>query len=256
LDYPLSKSLVAEAYGTFVLVFIGTMAVTVASDSTRFPAWASLGVGFIGLAFGGALLAGIATVGAVSGAHFNPAVTLAMFSAHRIPSRKVLPYILAQLGGATAASLVQLVMVGTDSARVADLGSTLPNQSLPLPFFAALLAEIVGTLILAMTILGSTDPDSAGTGWGTAGIGVSLSAVIFALGAVSGASLNPARSLGPALVSLIFDPTPIVDYWVYLVGPILGGLLAANLYIAIFKTTKPPEPLKQEGPPKQDELPA
>jgi glycerol uptake facilitator protein len=256
LDYPLSKSLVAEAYGTFVLVFLGTTAITVASDSTRFPAGASLGILLIGLAFGGALLAAMATVGAISGGHFNPAVTIAMFSAHRISSGRVLPYILAQLAGATAASLVQLAMVGTDSARVADLGSTLPNASLPLPFFAALLAEIVGTLILAMTFLGSTDPASAGTGWGTASIGVSLSAVIFALGAVSGASLNPARSFGPALVSLYFDTAPMADYWVYLVGPILGGLLAANLYIAIFKTAKQPEPPKQEGPPRQDELPA
>jgi glycerol uptake facilitator protein len=84
-------------------------------------------------------------------------------------------------------------------------------------------------------VLGSTDKDSAGISWSSSSIGLVLAAVIWALGAVSGASLNPARSFGPALVSLIFDTGPMSYYWIYVVGPILGGLLAAQLYRMIFK---------------------
>jgi glycerol uptake facilitator protein len=101
--------------------------------------------------------------------------------------------------------------------------------------FSALLAEIVGTMFLTMAVFGSTDPDSSGLSWGTAGIGLTLAATIWALGAVSGASLNPARSFGPAIVSLYFSSQPIVDYWIYVVGPILGALLAASLYRVIYK---------------------
>ena len=128
-------------------------------------------------------------------------------------------------------------MVGMTAASLpgVDLGSNLINNSLPTPIFSSVLAEIVGTAILAMTVLGSTDQDSAGISWASSSIGLVLAAVIWALGAISGASLNPARSFGPALVSLLFDRTPMLEYWIYVVGPILGGLLAAMLYRMIFK---------------------
>ena len=127
------------------------------------------------------------------------------------------------------AALAQLAIVGIDAGKVADLGSTTPNLQLPLPVFAAVFAEVIGTMILVMTVLGSTDP-SEPAGWKPSAIGLSLAAVIWGLGAVSGASLNPARSFGPAVVSLIFDAGAFNYYWIYAVGPILGGLLAAELY--------------------------
>ena len=95
------------------------------------------------------------------------------------------------------------------------------------------MAEIVGTMILVMTVLGSTDK-SNNLPWSASSIGLSIAAVIWALGAISGASLNPARSFGPALVSLIFTTDPMSWYWLYVVGPILGALVAATLYKAIF----------------------
>jgi len=130
-----------------------------------------------------------------------------------------------------------VAIVGATAASIPGvyLGSTLPNGSLPMPIFAAVLAEIIGTMLLAMTVLGSTDPDSSGIAWGSSSIGLILAAVIWALGPVSGASLNPARSFGPAIVSLLFDSAPILNYWIYVVGPILGGLLAAQLYKLIYK---------------------
>ena len=229
--------MVAEAYGTFLLTFIGATSITIANDATLFSAGPSLGLGFVGLAFGLALVAGIASVGSISGAHFNPAVTLSVYSSGRLPRSRVPPYIISQFIGATAAAVVELGLVGATAASLPGvfLGSTLPNGSLSMPIFAAVLAEIVGTMILAMTVLGSTDADSSGISWGSSGIGLVLAAVIWALGPISGASLNPARSFGPAIVSLLYDSSPILNYWIYVVGPVLGGLLAAQLYKLIYK---------------------
>jgi glycerol uptake facilitator protein len=229
--------MIAEAYGTFLLVFIGATSITIANDAALFSAGPSLGLGFVGLAFGLALVAGIASVGSISGAHFNPAVTISVFSSGRLPRSRVLPYIVAQFIGATVAAVVELALVGATAASLPGvfLGSNLPNTSLPMPIFAAVLAEIVGTTLLAMTVLGSTDSDSSGIAWGSSSIGLVLAAAIWALGPISGASLNPARSFGPAIVSLLYDSAPILSYWIYVVGPILGGLLAAQLYKLIYK---------------------
>jgi glycerol uptake facilitator protein len=235
MERQLSSLLLAEAYGTFVLTFIGISAITVASDSNLFPLGPSLGLGFIGLAFGVALVAGIATVGSVSGAFFNPAITLAAFVAGRLSGRRVIPFIVAQFVGATLAALVEYALVGRGAAVAANLGSTLPNLALSTPVFSAVLAEIVGTTFLTMAVLGATDTDSSSISWGTLGIGFTLAGSIWALGAISGASLNPARSFGPAFVSLLFSNTPMLDYWIYVVGPVLGGLLAAMLYKMVYK---------------------
>ena len=232
---PISSLMVAEAYGTFLLTFVGATSITVASDATRFSLGPTLGLGFIWLAHGFALMAGIATVGSISGGYFNPAVTISASAAGRFPWKNVPAYILAQFAGALIAAIVEYAMVGGAAASVADLGSNLPNLSLPTPIFSALLAEIVGTAFLAMAVLGSTDPDSSVIPWASSGIGIVLAATIWALGAISGASLNPARSFGPAAVSLLFDSTPLDYYWLYVVGPILGGLVAAVLYRIVFK---------------------
>jgi len=237
MDRPLSSVMLAEVYGTFLLTFGGTAAIVAASDAAAFPVGPTLGLGFIGLAFGISLVAGIATVGTVSGAHFNSAVTLALTAAGRFPARRAPAYIVSQFIGATLAAAVLLGIVGQTiaSSGGVDLGSTVPNLSLPTPETASLIAEIVGTMFLAFVILGSTDPDSSGTSWGTLGIGLTLAASIWALGSVSGASLNPARSFGPAFVSLLFDKTPIDYYWIYVAGPVLGGLVAAMLYRLIYR---------------------
>ncbi|MDA4132957.1 MAG: aquaporin family protein [Thaumarchaeota archaeon] len=235
MERPLSSALIAEAYGTFVLTLLGPTAITiVANYHNLFPAGAGLGLGFIGLAHGVGILIGIATVAQVSGAHFNPAVTIGLSAAGKFPKSRIAPYIAAQLVGAVIAAVVQFGMVGIDAAKSADLGSTLPNLNLPFPVFASLLAEIVGTMILVMTVLGSTDK-SNNLPWSASSIGLSIAAVIWSLGAISGASLNPARSFGPAIVSLVFSTTPISWYWLYVVGPILGALVAAMLFKAIFR---------------------
>jgi glycerol uptake facilitator protein len=237
MERPLSSIFLAEVYGTFLLVFVGTTAITVSSDPTLFSVGPTLGLGFVGLAFGLALIGGIASVGSISGALFNPAITIAMFAAGRLPRKKLPTYIAAQFVGATLAAAVELLVVGmaAGSNSGVDLGSNVPNFALSTPVFSAVLGEIVGTTFLTMAVLGSTDPDSSSISWGTSGIGFVLAATIWALGAVSGASLNPARSFGPAIVSLLFDSNPMIYYWIYLAGPILGALLAVVLYRLIYK---------------------
>jgi len=237
MERPLSSVFLAEVYGTFLLVFVGTTAITVSSDPTLFSVGPTLGLGFVGLAFGLALIGGIASVGSISGAVFNPAITIALLVAGRLPGRRVPAYIAAQVVGATLAAAVELLIVGmaAGSNSGVDLGSNVPNFSLSTPIFSAVLAEIVGTTFLTMAVLGSTDPDSSSIAWASSGIGFVLAASIWALGSVSGASLNPARSFGPALISLLFDNTPMVYYWIYLIGPILGGMVAAILYRLIYK---------------------
>jgi len=239
MERSLSSVMLAEAYGTFLLTFIGATSITVASDANLFSVGPTLGLGFVGLAHGLALLAGIASVGSISGGYFNPAITFAAFTAGRFPKNRVLPYVVAQFAGATFAAAVELAMVGMTAASIpgVDLGSNLPNTALPNYLFAAVLAEIVGTTFLTMAVLGSTDKESSGIAWASSSIGLVLAATIWALASVSGASLNPARSFGPAIISLIFniDTQPISYYWIYVVGPVLGALLAAMLYRLIYK---------------------
>jgi MIP family channel proteins len=243
LEHPFSSALVAEAYGAFLLTFIGCTAITIANDASLFSLGSTLGLGFIGLSFGVALMIGIASVGSVSGGHFNPAVTIGLVVTGRFPRRRLPGYVAAQFIGATVAAVLELALVGTAAASIpgVNLGSNLPNLSLPMPMFASVLAEIVGTAILVMVVLGSTDSSSSGNTWGTMSIGLAITVCIWALGSISGASLNPARSFGPAVVSLLFDTAPMLNYWIYVAGPILGSLLAANLYRFIFRQDKPDE---------------
>ncbi len=205
------------------------MSITVVNNPGLFPLGPSLGLGFVGLAHGIGLLIGIASVAQVSGAHFNPAVTIAFAYSGKFPKKRIIPYVVAQLVGAGLAGFAQLAMVGAAAGKASDLGTTMPNFALPLPYFAALLGEIIGTFILVMTVMGSTAP-SSNLHWGSSAIGLSLAAIIWAIGGVSGASLNPARTFGPSLASLLFDANVFNNYWIYLVGPILGGLLATEIY--------------------------
>lgn len=227
MEEPLKPALVAEVYGTFLLTFVGSTAITVAT-SGYFGQVGAYGLGFIGLAHGIALMVGIATVGAVSGAHFNPAVTIGLWSSGRFPRGRVLPYIGAQLVGATIAAAAELAVVGVTIAKTTNLGNPAPNASLPNYIPAALVAEVIGTMILTMTVLGSTDKGASS--WAPVAIGLSLAASIWALGGISGASLNPARSFGPTFVSAFFNAGVFDNYWIYVIGPIAGALIASGIY--------------------------
>jgi aquaporin NIP len=202
------KKFTAEFFGTFALVFAGTGAIII--DHVQHGAVSHVG---IALTFGLVVLAMIYTVGDVSGAHLNPAVTLGFFAARRLEGRVVAPYLLSQCAGALAASMVlRLIFPGE-----ADLGATQPSG----PVMQSFVLEVVMTWLLMLVILSvSTGAKEKGI---TAGIAVGSVIALEALfgGPVSGASMNPARSLAPALVAM-----DLRGLWIYLTAPVLGALLA------------------------------
>ncbi len=230
----LRRASFAEAYGTFLLTLVGPGTITAVTFADRsIPTSAALG--FIGLAHGVALLVAFYSIGHISGAHINPAVTIASWATHRLDAKKVAPYIVAQLLGATVAGFVQLALWSASPtaypvAQKTFLGDSLPGQDFTIG--AALLAEVVGTAILVFTIFGATDK-KADQSWAGVAIGLVLAAMIWIFGPISGASLNPARTWGPSIASAVFSLTPMGTLWIYVVGPILGGLLGGFLYDAV-----------------------
>jgi aquaporin Z len=169
-------------------------------------------------------MAMIYTIGDVSGAHLNPAVTLGFFLAGRLPARRVGPYVLSQCVGAFAASAVLLAMFGNR----AHLGATQPAG----PAVQSFLMEVVLTAILMFVILCvSTGPKEVGVMAGIAVGGVIAFEAMFA-GPISGASMNPARSLAPAILSGQFNAL-----WVYLIAPPLGAAIA----LPCWRVTRPRE---------------
>ncbi len=174
-----------------------------------------LGICFI---FGAAVAALIYTLGHNGGAHFNPAVTLALWSGGFFPRQHVLAYILAQCLGAIAASGLLVLSLGP----VGNLGATLPLND---NWLQSLVLEIVLTFILMFVILGSALDLRAHVGFAGLAIGLTVMLEAAFLGPITGASMNPARSLGPALVGWHWQ-----HHWLYWVAPILGAQLAVLVY--------------------------
>jgi aquaporin Z len=202
------KPLAAEAFGTFALVFAGTAAITINDVSGGRVSHVG-----IALTFGLIVLAMIYALGDVSGAHLNPAVTLGFVLARRFPVRRVLPYLASQLAGGIVASLCVRLLF----PEHATLGGTQPAGSALQSF----LLEALLTLLLMFVILSvSTGSKEKGL---MAGVAVGAVIALEALfgGPISGASMNPARSFGPALVAGHFD-----HLWIYLTAPPLGAGVA------------------------------
>jgi aquaporin Z len=203
------KKLAAEFVGTFALVFAGTGAVVINDASGG----AVTHVG-VALTFGLVVLAMIYAVGDVSGAHLNPAVTAGFVAARRFEPRLAATYVSSQVGGALLASLSLRAMFPAH----ATLGATLPAGTDVQSF---VLEAILTALLMFVILSVSTGPKEKGV---MAGIAVGAVIALEALfgGPVSGASMNPARSLAPALVAVRLD-----SLWVYLTAPVLGALAGA-----------------------------
>lgn len=202
---------IAEGIGTFTLVFAGCGAIVVNETGSN-----ALGHVGISLVFGLAVMAMIYAVGNISGAHLNPAVTLGFFFAGRLKRREILPYIGSQTAGAIIAAILLRLLLPPHST----LGATLPTSGVARAFGM----EVVLTFILMFVILNvSTGHMEKGIMAGVAIGGTVTLAALFG-GPVSGASMNPARSLGPALMSGTFR-----SQWIYLIAPIIGTYLAHPL---------------------------
>jgi aquaporin NIP len=209
------RKLSAELFGTFALVFAGTGAIVINEVSGGT-------VSHIGIAltFGLIVLAMIYSVGDVSGCHLNPAVTLGFFLARRFDGRSVIPYIVSQCLGAILASMTLRLMF----PAAATLGVTLPAGSTLQSF----VLEFILTLILMFVILSvSTGSKEKGMLAGVAVGSVIALEALFA-GPISGASMNPARSFAPALISFRFDAL-----WLYLTAPILGAAASVIVFRSV-----------------------
>lgn len=207
----LREALAAEALGTFALVFAGCGAIV--ADAASGGAVTHVGVSLV---FGLVVLALIQAFGEVSGAHVNPAVTLAFWIAGRFPARRVAPYVLAQVVGALAAASALAAIFPAHPT----LGATLPAGPWLRSF--ALEALMSGFLMLVVLRVSSGSRETGLLAGVTIGAVVALEALFG--GPISGASMNPARSLGPALVSGHLE-----HLHVYLIAPVLGALLAVPL---------------------------
>jgi aquaporin Z len=223
-----TQKYIAELIGTFVLVFFGCGSAVVAGKS----------IGFLGisLAFGIAVLVMVYAIGAISGCHINPAITIAMLVNGKISGKDAGMYIIAQCIGAVIASVLLLaIMTGNPAYNIATggLGQNGFGAASPGGFsmVSGLIAEVILTFIFLMVIFGATSK-AAPAGFAGIAIGLSLTTVHLVGIPITGTSVNPARSLGPALV---VGGTTLSQLWLFIIAPIIGAVLAAFVWKYLFE---------------------
>ncbi len=221
-----SKKYFAEALGTFALVLFGCGAATIASVSTTGPA----GIGLLGiaLAFGLSVVAMAYTIGPISGCHINPAISIAMLAAGKLSAKDTVGYVISQcIGAIAAAGLLYVIATGGSGFEMKEwsLGSNGwgPGYLGEYSMTSALIAEFVFTFLFLMVIFGTTAKNASPAMAGLA-IGISLALIHMVVIPITGTSVNPARSLGPALFA---GGMALQQLWLFIVAPIAGGLCAA-----------------------------
>ena len=226
----LGRRLVAEALGTAMLILFGpgsvVAAVSMSPGGLTYPS-----VGMIAIAFGLIVAVVIYAFGSTSGAHINPAVTVALAATRRFPWREVGPYVAVQLAGAVAGGLLLVVMFG-DAAGKASVGA--PALGTGVGLARGSLVEAVGTFILVVAIMGLAVDKRAPAGWAGLMIGLTVTAVILTLGPLTSSSINPARAFGPLIAAAVaggqvaWQQLPM-----YLLAPLVGAVLGAMTYDAV-----------------------
>jgi MIP family channel proteins len=227
------SALLGEVVGTFLLIFVGCGAVVAFTERAGSGEPDLLA---IAVAWGFAVLAIVYAFGHVSGAHVNPAVTIGLAVARKFPWNAVPVYIVAQFIGALLGSLAVWAVFGT-SAREAPvlLGTTAPGDGYSTGI--VFLAEVLITFILLIVVMATATDDRAESPAVGLGVGLTVAAAILVAGPVSGASLNPARTLAPDIVAGEFPA-----WAAYLGGPLVGAILGALLYEFLLRPGEPPEP--------------
>ncbi|XWS14991.1 hypothetical protein CRYUN_Cryun35bG0056100 [Craigia yunnanensis] len=226
-DIPRSnlQKTVAELVGTYFLIFAGCRAALVNKVHT-------LTIVGIALVWGLVLMAGIYALGHISGAHFNPAVTLALAAARKFSWKLVPMYLLSQLVGATLASLTLRALFHDQG----DIRATMTQYKDSTRDLEAITWEFIITFILMFNICAVATDHRASKDLAGVAIGATVRFNVIIAGPTTGASMNPARSLGPAVVSGIYE-----NLWVFIVAPILGAM-AATLVYSILRLPKPEKP--------------
>jgi len=223
---PLTRKLAAEFVGTFWLVLGGCGSAVLAA---KFPTY---GIGLLGisLAFGLSVLTMAYAIGHISGCHLNPAVTVGLTVARRFPAANLVPYVVAQvLGAIVAAGVIYLIASGQPGFSVAaGFGANGVAEHSPGGFSmsAGLLAEVVMTFAFLFVILGATD-DRAPAGFAPVAIGLCLTLIHLVTIPVTGTSVNPARSTGPAV---FVGGWALAQLWIFWVAPLVGAVAAGIVY--------------------------
>lgn len=210
---------VAEFVGTFAIVFVGCG--TCIAHHAFSPDITHVGVA---IAFGAVVMCMVYTLGHISGAHFNPAVTLAFAAVRRFPTRHILPYLVSQFAGGIAASAAHIVTYGSTMASAASFGATVPSASNNL---LTLVMEAVLTFFLMFVIIAVASDRRVPSGISGLAIGATVCFGCLAAGKCCGASMNPARSLAPALFA---GKDAITVLWLYVIAPPIGAIVAAVAY--------------------------
>jgi glycerol uptake facilitator protein len=247
-DHSIAQRLGAEIIGTALLVFVGAgsvPAILLLESGTEAP-FSGADLGFIAIAFGLIVTAMVYTIGKVSGCHINPAVTFALAATKRFPWRELPQYWGAQVAGAIAGALAMWASFG---GRAFDLGAgfgVVDFNNDVTSWGSAMFIEGLGTAILMFTILGIVDTRSP-EGWAGLVIGLVVVAIIITVGPVTNASINPARALGPLLVS---DLNGSFHNWTeqllaYIPANLAGATIAAFAYDAIATPRKIARPIKE-----------
>jgi MIP family channel proteins len=226
-----ARPLVAELVGTFILVF-GGCSVAVAGALQRpiaGPPYESLAVA---LAFGMALVVVVAAIGHVSGGHVNPAVTIGQAAIGQFPWRSVPGYLGAQFGGAILAAFAVWLCFGDAARNDANLGATALADGVGVG--QGLLTEVLITFVLVFAVgLVASDPRVPSATIASIAVGFALVVGVFIGGPITGGGVNPARALGPMIVS-----GQLEDFWLYIIGPVIGGVLGAVVAAYVLRAFK------------------
>jgi aquaporin Z len=230
----ISNRAAAEFFGTFWLV-LGGCGTAVLDTAVPF------GVGHLGvaLAFGLTVLTGVYALGHISGGHFNPAISVGLVVGKRFAAKDLLPYIIAQVGGAVTAAAVLFVIARgiptfNTAAGFASNGYAEHSPS-GYPLLSALVCEVVMTFMFVMVVLGTTDA-RAPKGFAGLGIGLALTLIHLVSIPVTNTSVNPARSTGPAL---FVGGWALSQLWLFWVAPLIGGAIAGFVYPAVVGPERP-----------------
>lgn len=221
----MTKKLIAEALGTFILVFFGCGSAVLMGAQ----------IGFLGisLAFGLSIVAAAYSLGAISGAHLNPAVSLGMVTAGRMSVGDFIKYSIAQIIGASVGALI-IMLIATGKADYTVAANGLGQNGFGAGYngeytlMSALLFELVATFVFVTVILGATQ-DGAPAAMAGLVIGLTLAGIHLVGIDVTGVSVNPARSIGPALFA---GGTALAQLWVFIAAPLVGGAVAGMLFAA------------------------
>lgn len=215
----------AESIGTFFLVLIGAGAAAVNA-----AIGGGIGVAGIALAFAFVIIAMVYALGHLSGAHLNPAVTVAFWSTRRFPTRDVAPYLVAQCAGAIAAAAVLRAVLGD----VGHLGATVPSVAPYVSIPGAFVIEWLLSFALMLVIMAVATDERVAPGFAPIAVGLTVGFCALTGGPLTGASMNPARSLGPALVGGEWRA-----HWLYWVAPVTAMVVASRVYDALRRAAAP-----------------